>query len=122
MDIYYYLVLAIIRFFFAIQKTREIAQVSNAPFVQAADDFLYQREALDSALIFQTETELDQSLYYIIGNYEMRVLVISLDETDRDPYQRLVDLRPVPTAFVAFGTAEDLSAIISKAAKMNLIK
>ncbi len=52
----------------------------------------------------------------------MRVLVISLDETDRDPYKRLVDLRPVPTAFVAFGSAKDLSDIISKAAKMSLIK
>jgi hypothetical protein len=77
---------------------------------------------MDAALIFETEVELDQSLYYIIGNYELRVLVISLDELDRDPYDRLKNLRPVPTAFVAFGTAQTLSGILDKASKKTLMK
>ncbi len=39
------------------------------------DSFLYARDAIDAALLFETETELDQSLYHIIGNYHLRVLV-----------------------------------------------
>ena len=75
-------------------------EVSNAPFVEAADNFLSKREAIDAALVFETEAELDQSLYFIIGNYELRILVLSLDDTSRDPYERLKKLRPIPTAFV----------------------
>ena len=45
---------------------------------------------MDAALIFQTEPELDQSLYFIVEDYEIRVLVMSLDEPDRDPYQRYI--------------------------------
>ena len=90
------------------------------------DEFLYRRGAIDAALLFETESELDQvccysdvfilydrciindsffdlkSLYYIIGNYRLRVLVLSLQE--EDPYKRMADLRPVPSAFVALGS------------------
>ena len=47
-----------------------------------------QRDAIDAALVFETETELDQSLYFIVGNYELRILVLSLDDTSRDPFER----------------------------------
>ena len=43
-----------------------------------------------------------KSLYYIIGNYRLRVLVLSMQE--EDPYKRMADLRPVPSAFVALGS------------------
>ncbi len=43
--------------------------------LQGMDSFLYARDAIDAALLFETETELDQSLYHIIGNYRLRVLV-----------------------------------------------
>lgn len=89
------------------------------------DEFLYRRGAIDAALLFETESELDQvccywdvllydrcimndssfdakSLYYIIGNYRLRVLVLSMQE--EDPYKRMADLRPVPSAFVALGS------------------
>ena len=47
-------------------------QVSNAPFVEAADNFLSKREAMDVAMIFQSEKELDQSLYFIVMHYKIR--------------------------------------------------
>ena len=47
-------------------------QVSNAPFVEAADNFLSKRDAMDVALIFQSEAELDQSLYFIVMYYDIR--------------------------------------------------
>ena len=97
-------------------------EVSNAPFVQAADNFLSQRNALDAALIFQNEVELDQSLYFIIENYDLRILVMSLDDPERDVYDRLANVRPLPTAFVAFGTAENLSELVKKASAKKLIQ
>ena len=48
---------------------------------------------------------LSQSLYYIIGNYHLRVLVLSMQE--KDPYSRMASLRPVPSAFVAFGSTRE---------------
>ena len=50
---------------------------ANHQFVKAADDYLHDREAIDAALIFKTEQELDQSLYYLIGNSYIRVHAIS---------------------------------------------
>lgn len=96
-------------------------QVSNAPFLQAADDFFTERDANDVTLIFQTENELEQGLYHVAGHYNLRVLVISLDEVKRDPYERLRNLRPIPTAFAAFGTAQELSGMISIASKRQLL-
>ena len=49
---------------------------ANHQFVKAADDYLHDREAIDAALIFKTEQELDQSLYYLIGNSYIRVHAI----------------------------------------------
>lgn len=78
--------------------------------------------ATDAALIFESEKDLDQSLYFIIGNYELRVLVLSLDDPARDPYERLSKLRPIPTAYAAFGSAQGLSGFVNEASKKNLIK
>ena len=39
---------------------------------KAADQYLHDREAIDAALIFKTESELDQSLYWLIGNSYIR--------------------------------------------------
>ena len=40
---------------------------------------------------------------------------MSLDEPNKDPYERLRNLRPTPTAYAAFGTASDLSNLVNKA-------
>jgi hypothetical protein len=39
-------------------------------FIEAADDYLRDREAIDAAFIFKTEDELDQSLAYLVSNLE----------------------------------------------------
>ena len=95
-------------------------EASNKPFVMAIDDFLYKRDAIDAALLFESESELDQSLYHIIGNYNLRVLVVSMEETD--PFSRMSNLRPVPSAFVAFGTTSELTTVINEARNRKLIR
>ena len=80
------------------------------------------RDASYATLIFQSETELDQGLYFIVQNFNIRVLVMSLDDKKRDPFQRLKNLRPVPTAFAVFGTSQELSSLLNMAAKEKLLK
>ncbi len=43
---------------------------------------------------------------------------MSLDEPNKNPYERLRNLRPTPTAYAAFGTAADLSNLVNKAQYM----
>ena len=40
---------------------------------------------MDAALILKTEAELDQTLYYLIGNSYVRVMVIYTEEVRRCP-------------------------------------
>ena len=47
-------------------------------FVRAMDDFLVERNAVDAVLVFQNEEEIDEALYWIIGNSFVRILVMSL--------------------------------------------
>ena len=39
-------------------------ETANHPFVQAADDYLQTLEAVDAALIFEGQTQLDQVLVF----------------------------------------------------------
>ncbi len=57
---------------------------ANHQFVQAADDYLRDRGAIDAALVFSDEPQLDQSLYFLIGNSYIRVVVI--DSTVNENY------------------------------------
>lgn len=75
-------------------------------FPQAADDYLTSMDAVDAALIFKTEAELDQTLYYLIGNSHIRVLVIFLDE--QGAMDRLAKMRPSPNHYVAYGATTTL--------------
>lgn len=51
-------------------------------------------------------TELDQALYYLIGNSIIRVIV--LDGLAGNATDRLLAMRPAPSYFVIFGSTEDV--------------
>ena len=80
--------------------------------VQAADDYLRDRDAIDAALLFGSEVQLDQSLYFLIGNSYIRVVVIDVNES-RKPggVTRLAKMRPSPSYYVAHGDTETLIKI-----------
>ena len=40
--------------------------------VEAMDDFLSAKDGVDAALIYENEDEMDESLYWIIGNSYIR--------------------------------------------------
>ena len=62
-----------------------------------------------SALIFETDADLEQGLYQLIGNSYIRVLVVHLGEADA--LERLAKMRPSPNYYVAYGTTETMTNV-----------
>ena len=89
-------------------------------FVQAMDDFLVERSTLDAVLVFENENEIDETLYWIIGNSYIRILVMSLE--DGDTFTRIKNLRPAPSFYVVYGDSKTLESVIEKAIQMKLMK
>ena len=89
-------------------------------FVKAADNYLLDNEAVDTALIFRTEAELDQTLHYLIGNSNLRVMVVDMEEND--VITRLSKLRPSPSYYVAHGSTATVIDIYKKAKSKKLVK
>ena len=81
-----------------IRARKEVAGTMNMPYVridtsnhlliEAADTFLKSEDAKDAAIIFETKTQLVQSIYYIIGNSFLRIVGASMDE-EQSPLIRL---------------------------------
>ena len=57
-------------------------------------------------------TELDQALYYLIGNSIIRVVV--LDGLAGNATDRLLAMRPAPSYFVIFGNTEQVIRLFKK--------
>jgi hypothetical protein len=71
-------------------------------------------------LIFKTENELDQSLYYLIGNSYIRVIVVNLEESDA--LDRLAKMRPSPSYYIAHGDTSTIIDIYRQARQRSLVK
>ena len=95
-------------------------ETANHQFVKSADDYLRDRDAIDAALIFKDETDLDESLYWLIGNSYIRVIVVSLDQPDA--FDRLAKMRPTPSYYIAHGDTETLKTVLEKAKAKKLMK
>ena len=93
---------------------------TNHHFVKAADDYLSDNKAIDAALIFKTEAELDQTLYYLIGNSHIRIMVVFLDDTGA--MDRLAKMRPSPNHYVAYGSTDTLLRTFSEARTRQLVR
>ena len=89
-------------------------------FVQAMDDFLVSRDGVDAALIYENEPEIDESLYWIIGNSYIRIMVMSLAESNT--LSRIANIRPAPNFNVVYGTTKTINSFIKDAVKEKLIK
>ncbi|XP_066591382.1 ionotropic receptor 25a isoform X2 [Prorops nasuta] len=89
-------------------------ECSISPYVQAVDDLLVAKNATDSALIFETEKELNQTLYYLIGNSIIRLVII--DELTMQSVASIKVMRPAPSYFVIYsstaGMEEKFKAVV----------
>jgi len=97
---------------------------SSHQFLQAGDAFLRSRGAVDAALIFASEEELDESLFWIIGNSYLRVVVISPDSTKTldQALERLAGMRPTPSYYIAHGSTAFLSELYTLARKRKMVR
>nr|CAD7580926.1 unnamed protein product [Timema californicum] len=91
--------------------------VTPGTYVAAVDSYLTGRKATDAALIFQTEDELDQTLYYLIGKSIIRVIV--LNGLDGNATERLLTMRPSPSYFVIYATSKNMTKLYSKVQYLN---
>ncbi len=87
--------------------------------LKAADDYLTDRDAMDAALIFETESDLEQGLYTLIGNSIVRILVVHLGEADA--LDRLAKMRPAPNYFVAYGSTDTMKTVYQYMNMKNIL-
>ena len=95
-------------------------EVAKHLFVEAMNDFLMDRNAVDAGLIYETENEIDESLYWIIGNSYIRIMVMQLDL--EDTLARIANIRPPPSFYVVYGTSKTVNDFLKNATSMRIIK
>ena len=123
------------------EAARRVAELSGVPYlrlqtakhalVEAVEDFLSSRHAVDAALIFETEAEVtrpcvvhyctvrycslpqvDEALYWMIGRSQLRIMVLQLDA--EDTLARLATIRPAPSYYVVYAAADTINTFIRK--------
>ncbi|XP_046753851.1 glutamate receptor ionotropic, kainate 4 isoform X2 [Diprion similis] len=90
------------------------------PFVQAMDDLLTAQNATDAALIFETEKELNQTLYFLIGYSIIRVVV--LDELNEASTMKVRAMRPSPSYYVIYATSANMETLFKAAIDGGLVR
>ncbi|OAD59386.1 Glutamate receptor, ionotropic kainate 2, partial [Eufriesea mexicana] len=90
------------------------------PYVQAIDDLLMLKNATDVGLIFEDERELNQSLYYLIGNSIIRLVVID-EFTDRT-MSKIRSMRPSPSYYTIYASTAKMEHLFSTAIQGGLVK
>ncbi|XP_043231304.1 ionotropic receptor 25a-like [Amphibalanus amphitrite] len=93
--------------------------VTNRPYIQAADDYLKYANATDAALIFQDQTGMNQSILYLLGNTMLRVVVMEGLETNI--VEDLKKIRPTPTYYVIFADTERANQLMAEATSSGLM-
>ncbi|EZA57395.1 ObirIr8a [Ooceraea biroi] len=90
------------------------------PYVQAIDDLLVMKNATDVGLIFEDEKELNQSLYYLIGNSIIRLVVI--DELTERTVSKIRNMRPSPSYYAMYATTAKMEEFFKTAIGGGLVK
>ncbi|XP_076224221.1 ionotropic receptor 8a isoform X2 [Nomia melanderi] len=89
-------------------------------YVQAIDDLLMLKNATDVGLIFEDERELNQSLYYLIGNSIIRLVVID-EFTDRT-ISKVRNMRPSPSYYAIYASTAKMEELFKTAVQGGLVK
>ncbi|XP_037780308.1 ionotropic receptor 25a-like [Penaeus monodon] len=94
-------------------------QISNYQWMSAVDDLLQSRNATDAALIFGTESQLDQALYYLVEGSVVRVIVLAGIMSNTT--ETLKKMRPAPSYYVILGSSKEISTLFDKAMQNDLV-
>ncbi|XP_076619058.1 ionotropic receptor 8a [Colletes latitarsis] len=89
-------------------------------YVQAIDDLLMLKNATDVGLIFEDERELNQSLYYLIGNSIIRLVVI--DEFTDKTVSKIRSMRPSPSYYAIYASTAKMEELFRTAVQGGLVK
>ncbi|XP_053972088.1 ionotropic receptor 25a [Hylaeus volcanicus] len=89
-------------------------------YVQAIDDLLMLKNATDVGLIFEDERELNQSLYYLIGNSIIRLVVI--DEFTDKTVSKIRSMRPSPSYYAIYASTPRMEELFRTAVQGGLVK
>ncbi|XP_025995684.2 LOW QUALITY PROTEIN: glutamate receptor 4 [Solenopsis invicta] len=93
---------------------------SISPYVQAIDDLLIMKNATDVGLIFEDERELNQSLYYLIGNSIIRLVVI--DELTERTVTKVRSMRPSPSYYAIYASTAKMEELFKTAIGGGLVR
>ncbi|THK33259.1 ionotropic receptor 25a [Diachasma alloeum] len=93
---------------------------SIIPYVQAIDDLLLKKNATDVALIFENTRELNESLYYLIGNSIIRLVVI--DDLSEVTVARIRLMRPSPSYYAIYSSTAKMESLFKTAMSGGLVK
>ncbi|KYN04416.1 Glutamate receptor, ionotropic kainate 2 [Cyphomyrmex costatus] len=93
---------------------------SISPYIQAIDDLLIMKNATDVGLIFEDERELNQSLYYLIGNSILRLVVI--DELTERTVAKIRGMRPSPSYYAIYASTAKMEELFKTAIGGGLVK
>lgn len=74
--------------------------ISNRPFVAAGTSYLHARDAIDAALVFDSDRRLTEALYELMQDSVMRV--VAFNGLTAETAARLQRLRPMPTYTMLF--------------------
>ncbi|KAK0162799.1 hypothetical protein PV327_006545 [Microctonus hyperodae] len=92
---------------------------NNIPFVHTNDDLLQKKNATDVAAIFESERDLNQSLYYLIANSITRLVVI--DEFNDLTVAKVRAMRPSPSYYTIFSSTAKMEGYFKTALQGGLV-
>nr|AID59307.1 ionotropic receptor 1 [Macrocentrus cingulum] len=95
------------------------ATVKMAPYIQASNDLLMRKSATDVALIFESEKELNQSLYRLISESTIRLVVV--DELSDVTATKIRAMRPSPSYYMIFASSDSMESLFNAALRGNLV-
>ncbi|XP_014484092.1 PREDICTED: glutamate receptor ionotropic, kainate 2 isoform X2 [Dinoponera quadriceps] len=90
------------------------------PYVQTIDDLLIMKNATDVGLIFEDEREMNQSLYYLIGNSIIRLVVIG--ELTERTVSKIRGMRPSPSYYAIYASTPKMEELFKTAIEGGLVK
>ncbi|XP_039762086.1 glutamate receptor 3 [Pararge aegeria] len=88
--------------------------------VAGFNSYLESRNATDAAILLESESDVDRTLYELLGRSHVRVWVHA--GLTRDTANALKSMRPEPSFFVVVGDTDFVTATYKRAVKEKLVK
>ncbi|CAK1554506.1 unnamed protein product [Leptosia nina] len=94
--------------------------LDSQPFVKAINGYLESRNATDASILVQSESDVDRTLYTLLGNSNVRVWVHP--GLTRESAKSLNSMRPEPSFHIILGDHDFVTTTYKRAIKEKLVK